>query len=567
MFKFKGLLFNVSLVVFAIIIGAGTIMAVSANDDFVYGDCGGEDYTNFYLDADKDGFGSSTVSAMVACESLNDNYVTNNSDCDDSDENINPDADESCNGYDDNCNGEVDEGEGVKTIFYFDGDHDTYGDLNATTSACVVFGDYVENSDDCDDADASINPGVDEICGDGIDNNCSGDDAECATSTTYYADLDGDGYGNQALSISTTTYPGDGYVLNADDCNDEYDFMNPGMDEICGDGVDNNCNGNDDEECLAPITYYRDADEDGYGDPIDFISTTTDLRPDYVLNGDDCDDADTNINPGEDEICGDGVDNNCNGNDDEECVLATYYRDADEDGYGDPTDFISATTSPGSDYVLNDDDCDDTDANINPGEDEICGDGVDNNCNGNDDEECPVLITYYEDADDDGYGNPSVSTSTVAQPDGYVLDNTDCNDDNANMNPGLDENPDDGIDNDCDGRVDEKNWDPNDNQHHCYCDNDSGECACNNFGQYVSNLAHITNQWKWRGEISGKEKGQIMSQKNVEVNYSFKYKLDAEQEDDSSSNDDDSDSNNVSKGNNGQKGAKSNNSSKGKKNK
>ncbi len=450
MFKFKSLLFNVSLVIFAIIIGAGTIMAVSANDNFVYGGCGGRDYTDFYLDADGDGYGDYEATSTLACKSPDTGYADNNLDCNDSDENINPDASESCNGYDDNCNGGIDEG--VKTIFYLDSDYDTYGDLNATTSACTVPDNYVENSDDCDDLDATINPDADEICRDDIDNNCNGNDDELCATTTYYADLDSDGYGNPALYVSSTTQP-EGYVLDNTDCNDDHDFMNPGLDEICGDGIDNNCNGNDDEEC----------------------------------------------------------------------VFITYYKDADVDGYGDPTDFISATTSPGSDYVLNNDDCDDTDVNINPGEDEICGDDIDNNCNGDDDEECSVL--YYEDADGDGYGNPDVSISTTTEPDGYVLDNTDCNDDDANMNPGLDEDTEDGIDNDCDGRVDEKKWDLND-----------GKCTYNqneyrNFGQYVSSLAHMTNQWRWQGKISGNEKGQIMSQKNLKIDYSFKYKVNIKQED------------------------------------
>jgi parallel beta-helix repeat protein/predicted outer membrane repeat protein len=59
--------------------------------------------------------------------------------------------------------------------------------------------------------------------------------------------------------------------------------------------------------------------------------------------------------------------------------------------------------------------------------------------------------TYYEDADGDGYGNPNVSMVDTSQPEGCVTDNTDCDDTDADINPGADEVPDDDIDNDCDG--------------------------------------------------------------------------------------------------------------------
>ena len=82
---------------------------------------------------------------------------------------------------------------------------------------------------------------------------------------------------------------------------------------------------------------------------------------------------------------------------------------------------------------------------------EVC-DGIDNDCDGLIDE--GVTTIYYSDADGDGYGNPSVSTEACSAPAGYVTNNTDCDDTNAGINPGVMEICNDSIDNDCDGLVD-----------------------------------------------------------------------------------------------------------------
>ncbi len=130
-----------------------------------------------------------------------------------------------------------------------------------------------------------------------------------------------------------------------------------------------------------------------------------------------------------------------------------YYQDADQDGYGNPVVSLSATTQPAG-YVPNQNDCDDTNATINPGATEVA-DGIDNNCNGQVDEGFGGSTTYYQDADGDGYGDPNVSQTATSQPAGYVTDNTDCDDNDAAINPGATEVA-DGIDNNCNGEVDEE---------------------------------------------------------------------------------------------------------------
>ena len=94
-------------------------------------------------------------------------------------------------------------------------------------------GDGYNNRQDCNDSDASINPGAAEICFDGIDNNCDGQiDEGCSGGTC--TDNDADGYGDPASA--DCTYP-------ELDCDDVLAGVNPGASEICNDGIDNDCNG------------------------------------------------------------------------------------------------------------------------------------------------------------------------------------------------------------------------------------------------------------------------------------------------------------------------------------
>lgn len=128
-------------------------------------------------------------------------------------------------------------------------------------------------------------------------------------------------------------------------------------------------------------------DEDGDG----WVSFENECMP-----GGDCDDNDPTVYPGAEEIC-DGVDNNCDGIVDEE-VTTTYYADSDGDGFGDPDTMIEAC-SESTGYVIDNTDCDDTNSDINPGVEEICGNNIDDDCDGLVDEDCTPTLQigdYYQ---------------------------------------------------------------------------------------------------------------------------------------------------------------------------
>ncbi len=337
---------------------------------------------DFYPDDDGDGFGDDSAAVEVACTQPAD-HVEDNRDCNDADAAVNPDATEVCDGSDtdEDCNGVADDDDsGVDgttlSEFWLDGDKDGYG-AGTSTLLCddpsTAGAAWVEVDGDCDDASSGANPGATEICDPrDTDEDCDGaaddDDDDTSGWQTWYADADGDGYGD-ADTTSAACDASSGWVSNAEDCDDSDTSVSPDATETWYDGID--------QDCDALSDY--DADQDGYAYD--------------AYGGTDCDDTNADISPAATETWYDGTDQDCD---------AASDWDADADGHDSQT--------------YGGDDCDDHDASVNPSALEADAD-KDNDCDG-DIEAMPTASATYD-----------TSTSSLLHCDMIQLDGSGSADD------------------------------------------------------------------------------------------------------------------------------------------
>ena len=444
------------------------------------------------VDNDKDGYKGESAQGAACPYQI---------DCNDNNANINPATNEVCDGVDNNCNGQIDEGLPTQT-YYRDRDGDGFGDSASSVVQCGPINGYVEKSGDCNDNNANINPNAAEVC-DNADNNCDSfvDNAQgvnkdgtlevdapkgappsgsacgegaCVGTTTYFCtngqvndpalecsskgkdvgvcaicDKDGkaafdvqptdcapvacqntdsckltngvasyvnytDSAPNVCQSIGkcstdaptfnltaacsfisnivTTDNDHDGWTALCGDCNDSNSATHVNATEIC-DKQDNNCNG--------PIDETFDTDKDGF-----FNATCTGVYPASQI---DTNDNNANTHPGGVEIC-DGVDNDgdgvidnvnnitnvtitkcaCSGKSVSE-ISSIKARAEINNGIDDNCDGKLATDEADFDddsYANYQGDCNDNDADVNPGALEVCIGSKDDNCNGQIDEGC-----------------------------------------------------------------------------------------------------------------------------------------------------------------------------------
>ncbi len=420
-------------------------------------------------------------------------------DCDDADPEVNPGVVETCNGKDDDCDGIVDRDTSRPPAWFPDGDGDGVGAEGEGVEACEAPEGHVASTGDCDDADPTIAPGIPdnpclrpgedlgcdgvvdepdgdgdgaldcadcdpadpdvfpgsvEVCGGG-DEDCDGviDEADAVGVSDWFADSDGDGWGD-AAAATTGCDPGAGFVDRAGDCDDADPDASPGASERCG-GGDEDCDGIVDEaDAVDALAWHADRDGDTYGDPA--AVTRACARPSgLVADSTDCDDARADVNPGALERCAAG-DEDCDGlSGDADPSVAdplSWYTDADGDTYGDPAALVRACTQPAG-AVARATDCDDGDATISPAGIETC-DGVDEDCDGTADESAVGAPTWYPDADGDGYGRSTGSVSSCTAPTGYAASSTDCDDTRRAVYPGAPDVWYDGLDADCAGNSD-----------------------------------------------------------------------------------------------------------------
>ncbi len=350
------------------------------------GDVDGDGFDDLVIGANKDDdngldSGSVYVYRLSFCSDEDeDGYCAEVDDCDDGDAAVNPDATElTGDEVDSDCDG--------TEICHADADADGYtdGSVLSDDADCSDPGEATTASEhvDCDDADAAVNPGATELC-DGVDNDCDGstDDDAAADAGTWYADSDGDGFGDPDSSDVDCVQP-TGFVEDATDCDDGEAAIHPDATELC-DGVDNDCDGTiDDYDAADAPSWYADGDGDGFGDP--GSTTTACSQPSgYVGNTDDCDDGEPLAYTGATELC-DGVDNDCDDtvDNDDAADASSWYADSDGDGFGDAASTTLACEQP-SGFVSDDTDCDDADASVFPGAEEVAGDGIDQDCDGAD---------------------------------------------------------------------------------------------------------------------------------------------------------------------------------------
>ncbi|TVZ59433.1 putative secreted protein (Por secretion system target) [Flavobacteriaceae bacterium MAR_2010_105] len=367
----------------------------------------------WYQDNDVDGYGSSVVvQSSNSSPGVGESNVS--TDCNDGDPSINPGAtDIVANGIDENCDG----------IFqwYQDNDGDGYGTTVVVQSSNSSPGAGESNvSTDCNDGDASINPGATDIVANGIDEDCDG-------MFQWYQDNDGDGYGSAVVVQSSNSSPGAGESNVSTDCNDGDASIHPGATDIVANGIDENCDG--------MFQWYQDNDGDGYGTTVVVQSSNSSPGAGESNVSTDCNDGDASINPGATDIVANGIDENCDG-------MFQWYQDNDGDGYGSAVVVQSSNSSPGAGESNVSTDCNDGDASIHPGATDIVANGIDENCDG--------MFQWYQDNDGDGYGTTVVVQSSNSSPGaGESNVSTDCDDTNSSVNPGMTEVPDNGLDDDC----------------------------------------------------------------------------------------------------------------------
>ena len=373
-----------------------------------------------------------------------------------------PNAPEVCDGVDNDCDGTVDNGypdldqDGEANCVDIDDDGDGVADI---VDICPFFpdplqfdtdkdgfGDACDGDDDgdgdfdltdCEPKNGDVFHGALEFCN-GKDDNCDGiiDETGAQGCVQLFPDNDGDGFGQEGGDKCLCMLEPPYTSFQGGDCDDTSQAVNPLVPEICN-GKDDDCDGLSDPPGAQGCTdFFLDVDEDGFGTAADKSCQCGPEAPFSAQEVGDCDPEKPEVFPGNPESC-DELDNDCNGVVDDvgEGNCNPFYQDGDGDGFGDDADFIcSCQPKPALGYTASEGgDCNDSSPLVHPLAEEICGDQLDNNCDGVKEENCSpseVLTTFVSAGGTQSGGSFSVSygigmyaaETGLSNPGGFSVD-------------------------------------------------------------------------------------------------------------------------------------------------